>query len=368
MKKNMLVIVRWVVGILFIFSGLVKANDPLGLSYKMQEFFEVFHLESLNGVALAFSLIMNVFEVLAGVAVIIGWRMRLFSWLLLLLIIFFTFLTGYAYLSGNIKTCGCFGDCLPLTAQTSFIKDVILLVLILFLFINTKHIHAAFTSPLPVVLLLVCVASVSWMQSYVLHHLPFRDCLPYKVGDNILANMEAPDGMGDIYDVVFTYKHNGQTIDYKADNLPADLDSTYEFVDRSQKLVKKGVEPKIQEFALNALSGADTTETILTQSHAYVMLWINDFSNSEAWHNADFDKLLNDLSAKSTPFFIVTSAKEKAIEMFGNNSKITILVCDGTVIKTAARVNPTYFYMNAAEVKAKNSYLDIEAFTNAIGK
>ena len=75
----------------------------MGLSYKMQEFFEVLNLHFLNDFALIFSLGMNVFEVLAGVAVIIGWRMKLFSWLLLLLILFFTFLTGFALFSGEIN-------------------------------------------------------------------------------------------------------------------------------------------------------------------------------------------------------------------------------------------------------------------------
>src|SRR4030095_5135088 len=137
-KKNILLVVRWVVGPLFIFSGLIKANDPLGLSYKMQEFFEAWNWYALNELTLPLSLVMNVFEVLAGVAVIIGWRMRLFSWLLLLLIIFFSFLTGYALFSGKIKTCGCFGDCLPLIAAQSFTKDLVLLLLIIILFMSRQ--------------------------------------------------------------------------------------------------------------------------------------------------------------------------------------------------------------------------------------
>src|ERR1043165_4110158 len=132
--KILLNITRIIVGLLFIFSGLVKANDPLGLSYKMQEFFEVWGLSSLNDYTLFFALIMNSLEIIAGVAVLLGWRMKFFSWLLLLLIIFFTFLTGYALLSGKIKTCGCFGDCLPLTPLQSFIKDLVLLVLIALIF------------------------------------------------------------------------------------------------------------------------------------------------------------------------------------------------------------------------------------------
>src|ERR1051325_1476620 len=127
-------ITRIIVGLLFIFSGLVKANDPLGLSYKMQEFFEVWGLAGFNDYTLFFSLVMNSFEIIAGVAVLLGWRMRFFSWMLLLLIIFFTFLTGYALFSGKIKTCGCFGDCIPLKPIHSFIKDLVLLVLIAFIF------------------------------------------------------------------------------------------------------------------------------------------------------------------------------------------------------------------------------------------
>src|SRR5882757_10763137 len=113
---------RILVGLLFIFSGLVKANDPLGLSYKMQEFFDLWGLSKLDSWTLLMSVLMNAFEIIAGFALLFGWRIKLFSWLLLLLIIFFTFLTGYAYLSGKVRECGCFGDCIPLTAGQSFTK------------------------------------------------------------------------------------------------------------------------------------------------------------------------------------------------------------------------------------------------------
>src|SRR6187455_2128825 len=132
--KPAVTIARVLVGLLFIFSGLIKANDPLGLSYKMQEFFEIWGLSSLDGYTLVFSVLMIAFEIIAGVAVLVGWQMRLFSWLLLLLTVFFTFLTGYALFSGKIRECGCFGDCIPLTAQQSFIKDLVLLVMIGFIF------------------------------------------------------------------------------------------------------------------------------------------------------------------------------------------------------------------------------------------
>jgi len=362
MKKRFLVI-RWVVGLLFIFSGLIKANDPLGLGYKMQEFFEAWHFNgALNNYTLAMSLIMNAFEILAGVAVIIGWRMKLFSWLLLLLIIFFTFLTGYALLSGKIKTCGCFGDCLPLTPLQSFLKDLFLLLLILVLFINKSRIVSSFPSPVPQVLLFVCILAVSWLQWYVLKHLPLLDCLPYKPGKNIVEEMKVPAGaIPDSFALTFKYEKNGKVVEFDQDHFPADYDSTYKFIDRFDKLVKKGnASPKIVDFALQTLDGADTTIPILNQGNYYIMLFAKQLDNVNEW-SADMKDVIAIAKSKNLPFFIVTGEKEKAVETFGSNPDVHILICDGTVIKTAARVNPTYFIMQQANIKEKKSYVDVGA-------
>ena len=365
--KRYLTFIRWFVGLLFIFSGLIKANDPLGLSYKMQEFFEVWGLQSLNDYTLAFALVMNVFEVLAGVAVIIGWRMRLFSWLLLLLIIFFCFLTAYAYITGNIKTCGCFGDCIPLTPLTSFIKDLILLILILVLFVNRNNIRPSIHIPLPQIILLLSIAGVVFLQWYALNYLPLKDCLPYKVGDNIVANMQVKPGDEPVSQFTYVYKKDGKTIELSQDSLEkVNLDSTYEFVKRNEKVIKEGVPAKIAEFSLISLDGNDTTSDIFNQQNYYVMLFANDFSTYGKWHNKDFDELLNKLSAKHIPFFLVTSQKDKAVELFGNDKRVNILICDGTVIKTAARVNATYFIMQKADVKGKYSYKNFDELNEQI--
>jgi len=333
----------------------------------MQEFFEVWGLQSLNDYTLAFALVMNVFEVLAGVAVIIGWRMRLFSWLLLLLIIFFCFLTAYAYITGNIKTCGCFGDCIPLTPLTSFIKDLILLILILVLFVNRNNIRPSIHTPLPQIILLLSIAGVVFLQWYALNYLPLKDCLPYKVGDNIVANMQVKPGDEPVSQFTYVYKKDGKTIELSQDSLEkVNLDSTYEFVKRNEKVIKEGVPAKIAEFSLISLDGNDTTSDIFNQQNYYVMLFANDFSTYGKWHNKDFDELLNKLSAKHIPFFLVTSQKDKAVELFGNDKRVNILICDGTVIKTAARVNATYFIMQKADVKGKYSYKNFDELNEQI--
>ena len=181
---------RIFVGLLFIFSGLVKANDPLGLSYKMQEFFEVWGWDFLSTYTLGLSVSIIAFEIVAGLAVLIGWQIKLVNWLLLLLILFFTFLTGYAVLSGKIRECGCFGDCIPLTSDQSFLKDLILLVLILVLFFNSNKIKPLFKTRLSLVSLIIGSVATCWFMWYSLVNLPVVDCLPYKVGSSILTNMK----------------------------------------------------------------------------------------------------------------------------------------------------------------------------------
>ncbi|MGI8951093.1 MAG: BT_3928 family protein [Chitinophagaceae bacterium] len=369
MKKNIaLNIIRWIVGLLFIFSGLIKANDPLGLSYKMQEFFESWGWSWLNNYTLIFALIMNVFEVLAGVAVIIGWRMRLFSWLLLLLIIFFCFLTGYALLSGKIKTCGCFGDCLPLTPLQSFSKDFFLLLLIILIFIKSEKIKPLWQKNfLSSSVLFIVIIGISILQFYVLKHLPLLDCLPYKVGNNINKEMSIPSNVvTDSFALTFRYKKNDKIIEFDAEHIPANLDSTYQFVERYDKLIRKGTDaPAIADFALQNINGTDTTSAILNQQNYYVLVFVQDFAN---WSNQQkqFQQIATACKAKNIALFVVTAASDDAEKIL--NNKLTILRCDATIIKTAARVNATYFLMQQATILAKNSYADADEFINKLNR
>lgn len=355
-------LIRIVVGLLFIFSGLVKANDPLGLSYKMQEYFEVWHRYWLNDYSLVLALVMNVFEIVAGIALLLGWRMKLFSWLLLAMIIFFTFLTGYAAFSGKIAACGCFGDCIPLKPIQSFWKDVILLALIIILVIFHKRIRPLVSSRAAAIILLTSTIIVSVFQWYVLEHLPFVDCLPYKKGNDLAQQMQTPPGfIPDQYSYVFRYKKDGKVMEFPEDKLPEDLDDSYEFIDREERLVKKGNDLKaaITDFNLVTLSGTDTTSAILSQPGKYVLVFAQTISQPERYNQ----QLWQQLSAK-LPFYIVTADVAAAQRAFG--SRFTILRADGTVIKTAARANPTYFVMQKAKVLGKYSYARTEQMMETI--
>jgi uncharacterized membrane protein YphA (DoxX/SURF4 family) len=366
--KQAVNISRVLVGVLFIFSGLVKADDPLGLSYKMQEFFEVWHFHWLDHYTLAFSVIMIVFEIVAGVAVLLGWRMKLFSWLLLLLIVFFTFLTGYAYLSGKIAECGCFGNCIPLTAGQSFVKDLLLLLLIGFLFVNRKAIKPFFFDVASIaVLFLATVVSFS-MQWYVMQHLPLVDCLPYKVGNNIPEKMKPPPGaIPDSSVISFVYMKNGQELEFTADKFPSDFDDSYKLVRRYDKLIRKGnAEAEIKDFNLLTPGGVDTTEALLHQKGYKLMLITRGFEETSPSWNKEFSVILGQVKGKGTPVYFVTSDYDNVrawVSKNGLDSDILLLKCDATAVKTAARADPTLYLLKNGIIIDKWGYAD---FGNAI--
>jgi uncharacterized membrane protein YphA (DoxX/SURF4 family) len=360
---------RVFVGVLFIFSGLIKANDPLGLSYKMQEFFEVWNIHWLDNYTLAFSIIMIAFEIVAGVAVLLGWKMKLFSWLLLLLILFFTFLTGYAFLSDKIKECGCFGNCIPLTAGQSFTKDLLLLVLIVFLFVNKEKIKP-FLSKLnsQVILILTVILSFSF-QWYVLQHLPLIDCLPYKPGVNIPEQMKVPPGaVPDSTVISFVYEKAGKQVEFTADKFPSDFDDSYKFIKRYDKLVRKGnAEPAIKDFSLQTLSGNDTTQDVLQKPGYTIFVFAKEMPDTNPSWNREFGAIFTAKKMKNIPMYFITANAEQVEAYLGRNGvtmyDIGILKCDATAIKTAARANPTLYLLKHGTILNKWSAAE---FDNAI--
>jgi uncharacterized membrane protein YphA (DoxX/SURF4 family) len=358
--KKLIVLVQWIVGLLFIFSGLIKANDPLGLSYKMQEFFEVWNWKGLDDYTLALSIIMNTFEVVAGVAIIVGWQRRLFTWLLLLLIIFFSFLTGYALFSGKIKTCGCFGDCIPLKAGQSFAKDIFLLVLILLLVLVQRRITAVVRPSTAFSILAFSTIGTLGLQWYVLKHLPFVDCLPYREGKDLKEQMKIPtDAVQDSIVIYFKYRKEGRIVEFNSNNTP-ELDSTFEYISREDKLVREGnARPAITDFKLFAESGADVTDSVLGHPGKYLLLFIYKQKELKDWKPLA-DAAIAKASRQQLPVYIVSAAVAQAQQAFPG---VRVLGCDAVVIKTVSRADATFYLMNRSVVLKKASAYDADKFS-----
>lgn len=357
--KVIVTICRWLVGLLFVFSGLVKANDPLGLSFKMLEFFEKWEMHFFDNYSLAFAIIINIIEVVAGIGIIIAWRPKFFAWLLLLLILFFTFLTSYVLFSGKIHACGCFGDCIPLTPIQTFTKDIILLILIIVILVGISKIETQISTKKAIPILAVTFLFVGFVEFYVLHHLPFKDCLAYKKGNNILEQMKPPVGsVSDSFAIFYNYKKDGKIIRINAEKFPEDFDSTYVQVGEEEKIqIRKGNNTaKIANFSLTTLIGNDTTQAILQSQGKYVMIFVKDFATVA--NKPKLASFLEQTTKKGLPIYIVTNDKEGIAS--SGISNIPIFTCDATEIKTAARVNPTIVLMNGATIVNKVAGVDAD--------
>ena len=371
--------IRILVGVLFILSGLVKANDPLGLAYKMQEFFEVWNaglaassffaanvlisfFHFLHDGALALSIIMITLEIVAGVALLVGWQKRAVLWLLLLLIVFFTFLTGYAWASGKFKNCGCFGDCLPITPLTSFIKDVVLLLAILVLFFNQKYIQPLATKSIRSVVMATALIGTLLFQWYVLAYNPVVDCLPFKQGASITEGMKIPaNAVADSFAIRFVYKKEGKEYEFSPESLPADLDS-YEYVNRTDKLIRKGnAEPPIKGFALSGVTNVDSTGIVLEQPLA-VLFFINAQQGISQKDQETFRDVYTQASANNIPVHLVTNGLEETTATLPPASfpKASFFKIDYTTFKTAARTNPSIYLLRKGTVVNKWSGLQAD--------
>lgn len=356
-------IVQAIVGLLFIISGLVKANDPLGLAYKMEEFFELWidglkighffaktplisFLEFFNHYTLFLSITMITLEIVTGVALLLGWMKKFILYLLLVLIIFFSFLTGYAYLSGKFTNCGCFGDCLPITPMTSFIKDLALLTLIVFLIAGQKYIQPLFSKTARTSVVTLSLVFTLLLQWYVLKYLPLIDCLPMKKGNNLNVEIKPPkNAIPSLYESRLVYQNakTGELKDMSQDefnNSKIWEDASWKWKETKTKLIQKGTDiPKLQNFSLKTLSGTDSTEAILNYPGHSILYFVNPGKDAKL-----FDKNYWNQKAKQLPVFVITSAPaDFASDTTGNNYQV--LTSDGTVFRIGARVNPTVYIL-----------------------
>lgn len=359
MKHKLLWIARFLVGVTFIFSGLVKANDPLGLSYKMQEFFVALHMPFLNPLSTVLSIILILIETISGVAILLGYQARIFATLLLGFIVLFTFLTGYAWFTGKVQECGCFGDCIPISDAVTFWKDVVLLCLIVFLFIYRKEIHPLWkqvSGPLT----WFAALSVIALQSYVLRHLPIIDCLPYAVGKNILQEMQPPPGsVPDQYETFLIYEKNGVEKKFTENDFPWQ-DTSWHFVRRETKLVKKGnAVPLIQDFSLKTMQGEDITQQVLQDTVPVFLFVVNHPSDAHTgWEHA-MHALQAFVADHNMKLYGVTSSPHPDAFLEQHHIQFPFLIGDVTVLKTMARTDPCLIWLKQGTVRGKWSYLDI---------
>ncbi|MEL6917739.1 MAG: BT_3928 family protein, partial [Bacteroidota bacterium] len=257
--KILVGISRIFVGILFIISGFIKLNDPVGFSFKLEEYFSqgVLDLPIFMPYALNIAIFVVILEVLLGVMLLVGFRIKFTLWSLLGMIVFFTFLTFYSAYFNKVTDCGCFGDAIKLTPWESFTKDVVLLVLIIILLLGRKHIKSIFGPKTKRIITLIALILCGVFAYYVLNHLPLIDFRPYKIGANIEEGMTVPENAPKaIFEYAWRFKvGNEEKIIVTNGDYPS---VEGEFIDVETKEIQKGSEPPIHDFTIEQ-NGEDFT-------------------------------------------------------------------------------------------------------------
>lgn len=344
--KQLVSISRILVGVLFIISGLIKANDALGFSYKLDEYFVVFHMEFLNGAGLAIAMLICIFEVALGVALLVGYRMVMVSWLMLLMILFFTFLTFYSAYFDVVKDCGCFGDALKLKPWESFYKDVVLLVLILIIFVKRKNIKPLIGDKFAGFMSATGLILTTWFTWHCYTHLPVKDFRPYAIGKNITEGMTLPPGaITDSVVMVFIYKDKktGAQVEAGMDQVSTySGNEQYEFVDRLDKVVREGDKAAIHDFAIKDAEDNDLTSDFLSRPDYVFMLIAYDLTKADIKAQDKVNELAAACQKNDFEFFGLTSTIPAETDKFRHDHQnmFPYYFCDGTALKTIIRSNP----------------------------
>lgn len=359
--KIVVSISRILVGVLFIISGLIKLNDPLGFSYKLQEYFspDVLNLAFLEPYALMISVLVVVFEVVLGVFLLIGYKPKFTVWSLLLMIVFFTFLTFYSAYFDKVKDCGCFGDALKLTPWESFTKDVVLLFLILILFFGVKHIKPIFSKlPTTIIALLSFIFSL-WFGYHVLMHLPSKDFRAYKIGANIKEGMTVPeDAPKPVVEYSWKFNVNGEEQIITTNGTYPTVEG--EFLSVDTKVIKGGYEPPIYDFSIES-EDEDLTDYFLSEQNLIVVV---SYSLEKIERDGALKlKALQDAARKNNYIIIgLTASGEQAKQRIQEAYNIDFdwYLCDEKALKTVVRSNPGIIELDKGTIKQKVHWNDIE--------
>ena len=349
---------RTLLGLVFIFSGAVKAIDPLGTVYKIEDYLKAFggfftELMPMAEVA-AWGLI--ALELLLGVCMVLNIRTQWTSWLALLFYLVMTPLTLYIALTNPVSDCGCFGDAIVLTNWQTFWKNVVLIVLAIILVALRKYVRQLWSNWMEILLVALTILAAVVFMSWTRNHLPVKDFRPYKIGNHIPTLMEYPeDAEPDQYEYAFVYEKDGVEQTFTLENYPKG-DSTWTFVRQDSRLIKKGYEPPIHDLEILNADYEDLTWDILESEEPVTLVVMYDLKKADKSQIAKVEALASNLSPfASSPdtlplqgesegnFYILTgSGTDDIINFCLEYPALSdyVCTCDPVTLKTIIRANP----------------------------
>jgi len=364
LKSILVNLSRTLLALTFIFSGFVKAIDPLGSQYKIAEYLEAAQLSAYipDWAQLMLSVGLSAIEFTLGVMLLLAIRRRLASKLSLIMMVVMTLVTLWLTVSNPIQDCGCFGDAIHLTNTQTFIKNLILLTAAIILacwplyqvrFVSKTNQWIAFYFTI------VFIVTASTLSLY---HLPIFDFRPYYIGQNIKKGMEIPKGAKlTTYKTTFICEKNGVTKEFTENDYPYN-DSTWVFKDTHQEILEKGYEPPIHDFSItDEKTGEDLTDSILTKDGYTFLLIAPVLERADDSNFGEIDAIYEYAKENGYGFYGLTASTDKAVKHWRDitGAEYPFYTTDGTTLKTIIRSNPGLVLLYKGTIINKWSHNDL---------
>ncbi|MFI3322827.1 MAG: DoxX family protein [Rikenellaceae bacterium] len=334
---------RILVGLLFLFSGFVKSVDPMGGAIKFGEYFSAFSLDWLSGSELFFSVLLSVAEMVLGIMLIFGIFKRLSSWAAMIFMLFFTILTAILYFTNPVSDCGCFGDALVISHGETFIKNIIILIILIPFFLSVQKLDWIEKGLKGYGIIIIAVLGSLFMPIYAICKLPLLDFLPYKIGINIFEAMKIPEGaVEDEYETTLIYKEiaTGKNRQFAIDDTTWYDTSRWEYVDTKTELIKKGFQPKISSFNIFDSNQNDVTEQLFLEfngsNELIAVIVINDDKISSKTEE-NIHNVIEKMGLKEIRTVIATRFNREKIASQLNIDSRMIYNGDETMLKSLIR-------------------------------
>ena len=358
MKKTVVNLCRLLLAVVFILSGFVKAIDPLGTQYKIDDYLEAMHLSGLmsSTLTLSLSVLQSAVEFCLGIFLLFAIRRRFTTISVLVMMALMTPLTLWLAIANPIADCGCFGDAIVLSNWQTFAKNVVLLGAAIVVARWPEEMFRIVSESLQWIAVNYSAVFILAMSVWCLYDLPLFDFRPYHVGANIQEGMAMPEGAAQPeFETTFILEKDGRRQEFGIDNYP---DSTWTFVDSRTVMTKEGYVPPIHDFSITTPDGDDITSQVLSDT-SYVFLLVAPFLEHADDSRLD---LINEVyeyaKQHGYAFYGLTSSSERAVSRWCDMTGADYEFCltDGTTLKTIVRSNPGLVLLKHGTVVRKWSH------------
>ncbi len=358
-------IARILLGLTFVFSGFVKGIDPWGSAYKFTDYFNAFNMPWLTALAFALGVLLSAAEFFLGVAFLFNFYIRITSWFMLAFMAFFTGLTFVIALTNPVSDCGCFGDALVITNWQTFYKNIVLIALAIYVFIQRKNFRSKNGPVLSIAMTVMTMTVYFYLVGYSYNHLPIIDFSPYKVGVNIPEAMKIPEGAPkDVYENNFIYKNlkTGEEKKFTEADYPWQDTLNWQFVKMEDPiLVQKGFVPPIHDFRIETPEGEDIKDFFLYDEKYTFIALASDLQKSNKEGMKSIADLANAAKSKGHNFIALTSSSPDSFEAFKSETgaNFDFFNTDQITLKTIVRSNPGLIILKKGTIIGKYHFNDI---------